>query len=55
MFVISMCIKALLDANVICNIITNIFHFDVGFFEVLVIYSILESIRIILASNKAFI
>ena len=35
----------MLDANIIRNIITNIFHFNVGFFEVLLklIYSILES------------
>ena len=36
------CIKALLDANIIRNIITNIFYFNVCFFEVLVIYPILE-------------
>ena len=36
-------IKTLLDANIIRNIISNIFHFNVGFFEVFVIYSILES------------
>ena len=65
--ILTILVKALLDANIIRNIITNIFHFNVGFFKVLLIYSILESkptlkwnifviiLRIILASKKAFI
>ena len=57
-------LKALLDANIIRNLITNIFHLHVGLFEVLVIFDLESKIfdskieyiklRILLVSSKAF-